>query len=134
MQELRYSFQTSDRLCFVMEFAIGGDLYYHLNKEVQLMKEGFSESRTRFYGAEIVSALGYLHSNNIVYRDLKVPRWWLMMMLVDDAVGGKGAGCVKKAIFTVCSTLSSYPQLLLAGCAVCFNCRRILLCRPMRDR
>lgn len=72
MQGLRYSFQTSDRLCFVMEFAIGGDLYYHLNKEVQLMKEGFSESRTRFYGAEIVSALGYLHENNIVYRDLKV--------------------------------------------------------------
>uniref|UniRef100_A0A914WLD8 non-specific serine/threonine protein kinase n=2 Tax=Plectus sambesii TaxID=2011161 RepID=A0A914WLD8_9BILA len=55
-----------------MEFAIGGDLYYHLNKEVQLMKEGFSEPRTRFYGAEIVSALGYLHSNNIVYRDLKL--------------------------------------------------------------
>lgn len=71
-QELRFSFQTTDRLCFVMEFAIGGDLYYHLNKEVQKMREGFSEDRTRFYGAEIVSALGYLHSNNIVYRDLKV--------------------------------------------------------------
>lgn len=55
-----------------MEFAIGGDLYYHLNREVQRMREGFSESRTRFYGAEIVSALGYLHENDIVYRDLKV--------------------------------------------------------------
>ena len=55
-----------------MEFAIGGDLYYHLNKEVQTSKEGFSESRSRFYGAEIVLALGYLHANNIVYRDLKV--------------------------------------------------------------
>ncbi|CAJ0584736.1 unnamed protein product, partial [Mesorhabditis spiculigera] len=71
MKELRFSFQTNDRLCFVMEFAIGGDLYYHLNREVQLMKEGFSESRSRFYGGEIVSALGYLHANNIVYRDLK---------------------------------------------------------------
>lgn len=55
-----------------MEFAIGGDLYYHLNKEVQLKRAGFSESRTRFYGAEIVSAVGYLHANNIIYRDLKV--------------------------------------------------------------
>ncbi|KAM3717150.1 Serine/threonine-protein kinase [Dirofilaria immitis] len=70
--ELRYSFQTNDRLCFVMEFAIGGDLYYHLNKEVQLKKAGFSESRTCFYGAEIVSAVGYLHTNNIIYRDLKL--------------------------------------------------------------
>ncbi|ULT89702.1 hypothetical protein L5515_008097 [Caenorhabditis briggsae] len=72
LTELRYSFQTDDRLCFVMEFAIGGDLYYHLNKEVQMNKEGFSEPRARFYGAEIVLALGYLHANNIVYRDLKL--------------------------------------------------------------
>jgi RAC serine/threonine-protein kinase len=72
LTELTYSFQTSDRLCFVMEFAIGGDLYYHLNREVSLYKEGFSESRTRFYGGEIILALGYLHDNNIVYRDLKL--------------------------------------------------------------
>uniref|UniRef100_A0A914IB75 non-specific serine/threonine protein kinase n=1 Tax=Globodera rostochiensis TaxID=31243 RepID=A0A914IB75_GLORO len=64
--------RTTDRLCFVMEFAIGGDLYYHLNRQVGKYKEGFSESRTRFYGAEIVLALGYLHDNNIVYRDLKL--------------------------------------------------------------
>ncbi len=55
-----------------MEFAIGGDLYYHLNRLLQLRREAFSEERTRFYGAEIVSALGYLHENDIVYRDLKV--------------------------------------------------------------
>ncbi|CAI4223047.1 unnamed protein product [Auanema sp. JU1783] len=72
MKELTYSFQTNDRLCFVMEFAIGGDLYYHLNREVQTSKEGFSESRSRFYGAEIVLALGYLHNCSIVYRDLKL--------------------------------------------------------------
>ncbi|CAD5224739.1 unnamed protein product [Bursaphelenchus okinawaensis] len=72
LTELTYSFQTVDRLCFVMEFAIGGDLYYHLNQEVQTKKEGFTEDRTRFYGGEIVLALGYLHDNNIVYRDLKL--------------------------------------------------------------
>lgn len=67
------AFQTETQLCFVLEFAIGGDMYYHLNKSVQHERQGFSEARTRFYAAEIVSALGYLHASHIVYRDLKVP-------------------------------------------------------------
>ena len=50
-----------------MEYVNGGELFFHLSRE-----RVFSEERTRFYGAEIISALGYLHENNIVYRDLKV--------------------------------------------------------------
>lgn len=52
-----------------MEYVNGGELFFHLSRE-----RIFSEDRTRFYGAEIISALGYLHENNIVYRDLKASK------------------------------------------------------------
>lgn len=35
------------------------------------MAKHFSESRTKFYVIEIILGLDYLHSKNIVYRDLK---------------------------------------------------------------
>lgn len=41
-------------------------LFFHLQRE-----RTFSESRARFYSAEISSALGYLHHRSIIYRDLK---------------------------------------------------------------
>lgn len=64
---MKYSFEDKDRFYFVMEFACGGELFFHLQKV-----KTFSEDRTRFYGAEIVSALQYLHENDIVYRDIKL--------------------------------------------------------------
>ncbi|KAK0411710.1 hypothetical protein QR680_005798 [Steinernema hermaphroditum] len=105
LTELKYSFDTNNRICFVMEFAIGGDLYYHLNKEVQEFKEGFSEARTRFYGAEIVCALGYLHENNIVYRDLKLEN-----LLLDKD------GHIKIADFGLCKEDISYGDRTRTFC------------------
>ncbi|XP_042318295.1 serine/threonine-protein kinase Sgk3 isoform X3 [Sceloporus undulatus] len=63
---LHYSFQTTEKLYFVLDFVNGGELFFHLQKE-----RSFPEHRARFYAAEIASALGYLHSIKIVYRDLK---------------------------------------------------------------
>ena len=50
-----------------MEFVNGGELFHHLRQ----CKGGFDETRARFYAAEIVSALEYLHGQGVVYRDLK---------------------------------------------------------------
>ncbi|MGH0144760.1 UNVERIFIED_CONTAM: hypothetical protein FKN15_005853 [Acipenser sinensis] len=63
---LHYSFQTTGKLYFVLDFINGGELFFHLQRE-----RTFPEPRARFYIAEMASALGYLHSINIVYRDLK---------------------------------------------------------------
>lgn len=67
LTHLYHSFQSADRLWFVLEYVNGGELFYHLSK-----LRVFTEDRTKFYGAEIISALGYLHESNIVYRDLKL--------------------------------------------------------------
>jgi len=63
---LHFSFQTKDKLYFILDYVNGGELFTHLQRE-----KNFSESRARFYAAEIGCALGYLHQNNIIYRDLK---------------------------------------------------------------
>uniref|UniRef100_A0A4W5QZ45 non-specific serine/threonine protein kinase n=1 Tax=Hucho hucho TaxID=62062 RepID=A0A4W5QZ45_9TELE len=91
---LKYSFQTPDRLCFVMEYANGGELFFHLSRD-----RVFSEERARFYGAEIVSALHYLHSEkNVVYRDLKVLEdndygravdWWGLGVVMYEMMCGR---------------------------------------------
>lgn len=44
-------------------FMCTGELFYHLSDAEQ-----FSEDRARFYTSEILLALGYLHSLNILYR------------------------------------------------------------------
>ncbi|KAL3308618.1 RAC-gamma serine/threonine-protein kinase [Cichlidogyrus casuarinus] len=63
MTELKYALKNNDYFCFVMEYVNGGELFDHLTREKR-----FDEPRTRFYTAEIVLALGYLHSHNIIYR------------------------------------------------------------------
>ncbi|CAK9219104.1 unnamed protein product [Sphagnum jensenii] len=61
-------FESDKFLCLVMEFCSGGDL--HTLRQRQPGKH-FSEQAARFYAAEILLALEYLHMMGVVYRDLK---------------------------------------------------------------
>ena len=63
---LRYSFQTSQKLYLIMDFVNGGHLFFWLYRQGL-----FDTALTRFYAAEIVCAIGHLHSLNIMHRDLK---------------------------------------------------------------
>uniref|UniRef100_A0A140F7Q1 non-specific serine/threonine protein kinase n=1 Tax=Atrichum angustatum TaxID=37310 RepID=A0A140F7Q1_9BRYO len=62
------SFQTMTHLCLVTDFCPGGELFLVLER--QPMKH-FREESARFYAAEVVLALEYLHCMGVVYRDLK---------------------------------------------------------------
>ncbi|XP_070494492.1 serine/threonine-protein kinase N isoform X4 [Chironomus tepperi] len=78
-------FQTEQHVCFVMEYAAGGDLMMHIHTDV------FSEPRAVFYASCVVLGLQYLHENKIIYRDLKLDN-----LLLDTE------GYVKIADFGLC--------------------------------
>nr|XP_050865857.1 serine/threonine-protein kinase N isoform X2 [Vespula vulgaris] len=84
-------FQTEAHVCFVMEYAAGGDLMMHIHADV------FGEPRAVFYSACVVLGLQYLHESRIIYRDLKLDN-----LLLDTE------GYVKIADFGLCKEGMGY--------------------------
>ncbi|KAG0563371.1 hypothetical protein KC19_8G025400 [Ceratodon purpureus] len=62
------SFQTATHVCLITDFCPGGELFLVLERQP---KKHFQEESARFYAAEVVLALEYLHCMGVVYRDLK---------------------------------------------------------------
>ena len=60
------SFQDDDFIYFLFEYICGGELFSLIRQEVRLNIDVI-----RFYSAQLVLALEYLHSLRIVYRDIK---------------------------------------------------------------
>lgn len=65
---LHYSFQSENKLYFVMDYCPGGEFYRILQKQPN---KRLPEKAVRFYACEILLALEYLHFMGFIHRDLK---------------------------------------------------------------
>jgi serine/threonine protein kinase len=97
------AFQDSKKLYMIMEYMNGGELFFYLNKEGM-----FSEIRSRFYLAEILVGLNYLHANGIIYRDLKPENILLdnegHIKLTDFGLSKSGIDVSNPKAYTFCGT------------------------------
>ncbi|KAL7719440.1 non-specific serine/threonine protein kinase [Entamoeba marina] len=101
--QMHYSFQSENKLYFVMDFVNGGELFYHLQNERR-----FSIARSKFYSAEILIALEHLHQHGVIYRDLKPENVLLTaeghICLTDFGLSKTGMAAEDEKTGTFCGT------------------------------
>ena len=83
-----------------MNFVSGGELFRHIVK-----RKRFTEDETRFFGYQIALAIGHLHSQNIIYRDLKPEN----VLMGED-------GFLYLADFGLAKTIDPKKELALSFC------------------
>jgi len=64
--KMHWAFQSKEELYFVMDICTGGEIFFHLSNFKR-----FPEELAKFYFCEILLGIEYLHSKDIVYRDIK---------------------------------------------------------------
>jgi len=107
---LHRTYKDDWRVYFLVDVCLGGELFTILRK-----KRSFNEDLTRFYAGCVVEAFDYLHSMNIIYRDLKPEN------LVMDSNGYVKvtdfgfAKVVPKKTYTLCGTPDYLAPEIVTG-------------------
>jgi len=111
---LHYAFQTEDKLYLILDFVNGGELFFHLTRETR-----FKEERVKFYAAEILLGLEYLHNAGVLYRDLKLENLLLTseghIVLTDFGLSKQGLDGTDARTATFCGTPEYMAPEMLSG-------------------
>jgi len=63
---LSYAFTTDEDLVLLLDLMTGGDLGFHLSQ-----RRRFTPSESKYFAARTLLGLAHLHTNRVIYRDLK---------------------------------------------------------------
>jgi len=114
LAKLHYSFQNDDNLFLVMDFINGGEVFHHLSNEKR-----FTEDRTRFYAAQIVIGIEYLHNMGVIYRDLKPENLLLSakgnIVMTDFGLSKQGLQAADSRTATFCGTPEYLAPEIIKG-------------------
>jgi len=111
---MHYAFQTEENLHLILDFVNGGELFHHLQTDKR-----FSESRVRFYAAEILLGLEYLHNAGVLYRDLKLENLLLSaeghIVFTDFGLSKEGLVGTDATTATFCGTPEYMAPEMISG-------------------
>ena len=112
--QLRFAFQSADKLYMVMDFMLGGELFFHLRRSGR-----FAEDRSRFYIVEILLAMEFIHDGGIIYRDLKPENVLLdeegHVCISDFGLSKTGLSASGDKAFTFCGTPEYLAPEIIKG-------------------
>jgi protein-serine/threonine kinase len=91
---LFHSFQSPDYLFFVLDYCMGGEFFRALQTRPG---KCLSEEHAKFYAAEVIAALEYLHLNGYIYRDLK-PESKSSPSSYTESIGDEGIRLIERYI------------------------------------
>lgn len=112
--QLHFNFQTASRLYLILDYCPGGELFTQIG-----INQRFSERRTRFYTAELVLVLGYIHTHGVAYRDLKPENVLLdnegHVQLIDFGLSKEGLDVADKLTYSFCGTPEYLAPEIIEG-------------------